>query len=116
MMERNFTSASGGDGWANMLADSTWLLDTTGNRIATGFGNVLAAINDSLEITSMDNLKEAFDGDNTGAPMFLSGLHIIATGTNDTGFVIRGLGTGPGLWARGGPGGSGIVAHGGTGG
>lgn len=49
MMERNFTSASGGDGWANMLADTTWLLDTTGNRIATGFGRVLAAINDTIE-------------------------------------------------------------------
>ncbi len=59
MMERNFTSASGGDGWANMFADSVWLLDTTGNRIATGFGNILAAINDSMEnLATIDEVSE----------------------------------------------------------
>ena len=99
MMERNFTSASGGDGWANMLADSTWLLDTTGNRIATGFGNILAAINDSLEITAMDNLKEAFDGDAVGSKMQLTNLHIETAVANDTAMIISATGTGasPGL-------------------
>ena len=60
MMERNFTSASGGDGWANMIADSVWLLDTTGNRIATGFGNILAAINDSMEnLASISDIADS---------------------------------------------------------
>lgn len=140
MMERNFTSASGGDGWANMLADSTWLLDTTGNKIATGFGNILGKINDTAEAqddwvlakgdsaeymntksmggvantASPVNIDEAFNDDGVGSDMDLNSLHILATGTNDTGVVIRGDGSGAGSFIAGGATGIGSVIEGGA--
>ena len=79
MMERNFTSASGGDGWANMLADSTWLLDTTGNKIATGFGNILGKVNDSLEAQDGWVAREASLYDPATDSVIVDGSSLAAT-------------------------------------
>ncbi len=79
MMERNFTSASGGDGWANMLADTTWLLDTTGNKIATGFGRILGAVLDTLNLQDGWVAQEASLFDFTVDSVIVDGSSLAAT-------------------------------------
>jgi len=62
-----------------------------------------------------DNLEEILDDDGVGSDMDLNNLHIVATGTNDTGFVIRGDLSGSGLFIEGGATGIGVSIKGGGG-